>query len=264
MQSILLTIHMTGLLLLAPNTRSGEFPLHVLMATEGSIVPPHAARLGWRESDPAECKGSDYMYVSAERICYFDMDGWAVELGKLKAGSAVLPPPGPLIITNNDHHVPLSWFGPTPVGGAIRARLSLYSGRILPGCSAFIWEVDGFPNVLLPNVVNWEMTVDGPGLTLVATSRTRPGSPKMVHMFPPTASIELFLRYEPRNASPGSPPYHATHLERLYDLLGFTNGEHRTIPDNGTRLLDECPFSIETLVPLAPGSPTCLIAAGFP
>jgi len=256
MPSTEIIIHMTGLLLLAPANPARTFPLHVLVPTEGNL-PQHVVELGWTSSF-SDCK---YPNTFRNGSCYFNMDGWAIEVGQNgRPTQSVLPPSGPLDVTRN-HRIPRTWFGATPVADIIRARLTLHSGRTTLGCSLTTWDVDGV-STLLPNVVNWVDTIPGTGLTLTATSRIDPRSPLHVQTFT-TNSVELHLSYEPKISVPvGIPPYIGSHLNRWYDLLAYGTGDHRSIP-RSSNLLGSCSW-MQFLPDKGPGTPTCMPAAGLP
>jgi hypothetical protein len=266
MGTITLIINMTGLLLLAPNTHSGGFPLHVLMPIEGQSgkVPLHIAELGWRSSDSACPSTAAYRFESG--VCYFNLDGWSVELGQggTPTSGVVVPPAGPLDVSYGRKVNPV-WFGMNP-GGSIRSRVSIHSGLAMPGCPFASWTLNGIQDVQLPNVVTWATAIPGPGLTLTATKLNMgSGTPITVDfkIFPtPTNTIELFLRQEPAETMRvGSPPFTSPHLHAFYDLLGYPN-EERLFPQDGYPTGRRCVWS----KPFddAPGSPTCLIGIGYP
>lgn len=254
MPSTEIIIHMTGLLLLAPATPARNFPLHVLIPTEGHLTE-HVARLGWKSTMSA-CK---YPNTYENGSCYFNMDGWTIELGQGGwPATTILPPPG-LIDVTRKRRIPQAWFGDTPVGNAIRSRLTLHSGRASLECALSTWDVDGVQTVL-PNVIRWLDSIPGTGLMLTATSRTHSG-PLHVQTFTGNA-VELSLSYEPRVPVPvGSPPYSASHLNRWYDLLGYIGGDHRPIPK--TPQIGTCKRMTFFPIP-GPGTPTCMVAGGLP
>jgi hypothetical protein len=264
---VTLIIYMSGLLLLAPNQHSGGFPLHVLMPVEGqSGVPLHIAELGWK-SLKTDCP-SEPGYRWDTNICYFNLDGWSVELGQggMPNSGVVVPPAGPLDVSYL-HPVNPVWFGANP-GGSIRSRVSIYSGMALPGCAMVSWKLGNLSDsTSLPNVVTWATAIPGPGLTLTATRlNAGAGAPATVQFktFPATThTIELFLRQEPSTPMPmGSEPFTASHLNALYDLLGYGNAPgERLIPNNGHKVRPPCPWGKSSH---APGTPTCLIGTGFP
>lgn len=249
-----ITIHMTGLLLLTPATQARTLPLHVLVPTEGNL-PQHVVELAWASTN---CQPPA---VPKNGICTFNMDGWAIELGQNgRPKTPILPPPGPIEATKA-HRIPRTWFGPTPVADTIRARLTLHSGRATIGCSiSTSWNVDGVLTSL-PNVINWVDTIPGTGFTLTATSRAHP-QPFVVQTFT-TNRVDLSLRYEPKVPTGiGKPPYIASHLNRWYDLLRYSSGEHRIIPQTDS-LLPTCPW-MQFLPDHGPGTPTCMPAGGLP
>jgi len=267
-----LIIHMTGLLLLAPQA-PGTFPLHVLMPTEGqSGQPLHVAQLGWR-SIQSECPNTTgYTFepggMFGKGICYFKIDGLSVALGEGGTPtSSILPPVGPFDVSYL-HRVNPTWFGAMP-GGQIRSRVSIYSGRALEGCPYASWTIGSTPGVNLPNVITWETTIPGPLLALTGTKLNQIGTPATVTIKPTpftTSTIELFVRQEPEITPTTYPkPWIANHFHAFYDLLGYQSGEPRIIPYNGAATGLGCNKSQKLLLALpAPGTPTCMPVVGSP
>lgn len=264
MPSLTLVIHMTGLLLLTPDTRAGAFPLHVLMPTEGrSRVPTHMAQIGWVSTAAACPKNDSYDYDGGK--CYFKLDGWAVELGRGGIASVLLPPAGPLDVTYL-HKVNRSWFGPMPVAG-MRSRVSIYSGhlRAEEACSFARWTIDNVTGRRLPNVVTWETALPGSILRLTATRRDEAGTTVSMNFknFGPTGEVELFLRQEPITPPPEQrPPFVASHYVAIYGLLGYSGNDHLRIPRDGHPTAEGCRGKLQFFP--NPGTPTCMPAVGIP
>lgn len=270
MGPVKLIIHLTGLLLLAPQA-PGTFPLHVLMPTEGqSGQPLHSAQIGWY-SHRSECPSAvGYTFqpgpTVGQGICYFKIDGLAVTLGEGGAPtSSILPPVGPFDVSYR-YRVDPVWFGPQP-GGRIRSRVSIYSGRAVAGCSYANWTIGSSAGVILPNVVTWETTIPGPLFALTGTKLNQ-GTPATVTINPTpftTSTVELFVRQEPVTPVTSHPlPWAASHFHVFYDLLGYPTGE-RIIPYNGRVTGQSCSKSQKAFLALpAPGTPTCMPVVGSP
>jgi len=266
MGTIPLIIHMTGLLLLAPDTRERAFPLHVLMPTEGETeLPLHVAQLGW-PSEKKDCPNSIlYKYDEETGVCYFKLDSWAVELGREGTPTTgMLPPSGPFDVS---YLKPVSrtLFGPMPVPN-LRARVSIYSGQLVAGCPYAKWTIGAAQNRQLPNVVSWGMDIPDTGLVVTGTRQVDGKTESItIWKFPSTSkNIDLVVRQEPMVAQKSQvEPFEATHLHAFYELLDYPEGP-RVIPYNGKPAGLGCSLSLAARLLRGPGTPTCMPAVGTP
>jgi hypothetical protein len=271
MDTITVIVHMTGLLLLAPSSPTGAYPLHVLAPRPNATMPHHAPELGWSSTKHA-CDTSRYRFDKAEKLCYVRLDSMAVELG---AGgqptSSLVPPVGLVVVSTQANPVKRAWFGNMP-GDEIRSRVTLLSGSARVGCPYAKWKV-GSTEVILDNVVNWVSTgVPGPSITLMGSrlnvDSTNPPTVNLGTLQAKHGVIELWLRQEPSGAMGGGSGSQnkAVHFHSFYDVLGVGANDQtaRRIPEVKTKLNRHCRWGSKDFLDENPGTATCMPAGGLP
>lgn len=258
MPSITLVIKMTGLLLLTPDNRVGDLPMHVITPTTGHMVPAHVAQVGFRTRTPQDCL---YQYDYAEQICYVNMDGWAMELGRIGTNGRQPPPSGAAKLSNATYRVIRGRLGQNP-GRTVRSRVTLHSGGFIDHCSAAPWSFGG-QTINLVNVSTWSVQLPQTSLVIVRKPLDRAtGDPTQEDIAVPKLSgdtIELFIRHIPadevgrrstrsaerpaargrsqrttRNAARPTAITRATHFHAFYDFLGVPRNGNRPIPETSS------------------------------
>ena len=203
MQAFTIVIKMTGLLLVTPhNPTSG--PTHILMP-EPAGVESHVAEVGYIGSDCTP---------DGEGICWVNMDGWAMELGKGLSNS--LRPELRDRIGNLTRRLkgalPADHDDPNPED--IRSRVSLYAGRATGFCGVARWKfaktIDNPGNVErmeLTNVLTWTIRNAGQGSLALVRTRMDDQHVETIATVKPDKSkrIELFIRYVPGSSLPRQP-----------------------------------------------------------
>lgn len=249
-------IRLTGMLLLTPNSQAGALPMHVLMPDRGMYVRMrHTPEIGFTtpadKCGPRPGSSTDphaFAYDSVEGVCYVNMAGWSMEIGKSPPTPAhVALPTG----TNNlsavlQRYVDRSLLGDTP-DARVRARLTLNEGAPGAPCDRYSFHVQrrGADGVLkdtvmyLTSVLGWEIK-NFPSSTLVLVRRRlnpQPGQrPDTVAIVPRDGNvIRVYVRQlsdrdrqhlPPETPAAGDP---ATHFHAYFDLLKVPLAE-RPVP----------------------------------
>lgn len=295
MLQIPVVVKLTGLLLLTPNTADHRLPMHVLMPVpHGS----HLAQIGYRQTTNHRCDSYD-LDLS---ICYRNMEGYYMDIGSEIASpgpnSVVFKGDIGDVSDAGNARVDPSYFGNNP-GPYLRARITLRSGTQTGSCNLGRWSFNGDGWAPLANVVTWSIPNGGTDSVLLTRRRFRSeptAPPEILAVLRPVQGrpVELFIRQIPPNAarldvfrtederthdsmhgllhrSPFKPLMNADHFEAFYDLLGLSPSASRPLPRLWLQVGSNCLWARSmngvlsgNINPLAPGTPTCMVAGGTP
>lgn len=299
MVPIKIVIHMTGLLLLTPENRNGVEMTHVLMPKPyAAFMPAHVAELGYRESESSRCTHPGDLYDGGRQICYRDMRGYYMEIGRpgalARPQERVQPDLGEINLSNATHHYVRQRMYSQDPESRLRSRITLIGAWRRNSCALYRWSFDNEP-ADIANVTTWVInTSDDDGV--VRLMRARFGSDVQEELAPVRPigdSVEIFIRQIPpderaetyagratQNARSGrqasvDPETRARHFHAYYRLLHVSWLSHRPIPrwEGYSTTYDHCDWArrsdglavarIES-VSRGPGTPTCMVAGGSP
>ncbi|HKP75016.1 MAG TPA: hypothetical protein VJT67_05700 [Longimicrobiaceae bacterium] len=280
-------VHLTGLLLLVPQTdvmqgqqHSGNLPLHVLMPATGIDAPAHVAQIAWK-STAEECSEPDTFWME---FCWASLDGMSVEIGSggLPAANAAIRPGGSVVVADRPQTLRRAVFNnlfSDHPPRRLRARVSLLAGQVAETCKIGVWRF-GTREDSVTSVLTWKFEINPDSIrTLTLTEfREDPEAPTRSRTvrLPPVANggtLELLVVYMPLTElrlghgetvpQPTPDTTRATHLNAAYHLLGITPREE-DIPVfvKGDGQCEMGPYKARSL--LNPSSPTCMLAFAFP
>ena len=202
-----LVIQMTGLLLVVPHNSDGSGRMHVLMP-ETTNLPTHVAWIAFKGDNAKHC----VRWAQATGICFVDMDGWSLELGKGAGGtpdaSTLVNSPANLTRASGGRRVRRGHFGDEP-GRRVRSRITLHAGAITDTCNLASWRYEAglgssAPGVTFPlaNLVTWtirDLPQEGLLLTRRRLDRVRGDEAETLEMLHPNSAgvIEMIVIHVP-------------------------------------------------------------------
>lgn len=265
--TVSLIIRLTGLLVFAPQNSAGNMPVHVLMP-QITDTTPHFAQLGYRGPN----SGCAYFQHG---ICYINLDGLSLEIGRNVPGPTVALPHGASNVSNaSGRRVLPQLVGPRPDATLLRSRITLNQGAVSDTCSMGRWEFEGTIRGL-HNVVEWTVPdlPSGPvelvlksldGTTTVRTLRLTPNN---------AGEVELYVRHVTRrerdhNVTGPAPALGdaAHHFDEVYKLFGAPH-ENTPVPVYRGTTGKRCGWIREpggNLPTRSPGTVSCMVSSGTP
>jgi hypothetical protein len=297
----IVTVEMTGLLLMVPpNQLGGETNVYLPQIISPG-VPRHVAWLGFgvygTEPFVADLCEKDSTYgrpAIRAGICYVNLDKWELQPfgsgGHLPTPATTLPP-GLLNVTlmaGTGYKVY------TGEGNRIRSHIVFLSGVAGDTCGLAKWKYEpvGPDGTLqaqqersLTNVLRWEMRFSNPP-TLVFRSRGTGSSTSKSVPLPAGGTVHILLAHIPRSerrhlppkkpGHPGNPPGRVHHFHAYYDLLRDSTGTvisqghpRRRLPHSASELRG-APCEVRITTPKkapffeqsAVGTYACVMASG--